>query len=68
MESWLDVISSHPRSTQIVSNKDNYLVKIFKDYFDQHLVDTKVSYTSPDKRDPEFNFYDITKSVVNIYR
>ncbi|XP_045483433.1 nicalin [Harmonia axyridis] len=67
MEAWLDVISSQPRSTQILSNKDNYLVKIFKDYFDQHLVDTKVYYASPDKRDPEFNFYDITKSVVNIY-
>ncbi|XP_044747308.1 nicalin [Coccinella septempunctata] len=67
MEFWLDVVTSQPRSTQILGSKDNYLIKVFKDYFDQHLIDTKVYYASPDKRDPEFNFYDITKSIVNIY-
>ncbi|KAL3288856.1 hypothetical protein HHI36_003303 [Cryptolaemus montrouzieri] len=67
IEAWLDIIGNQPRSTQILSNKDNYLLKIFRDYFDKHLIDTKVFYASPDKRDPEFNFYDVTKSTVNIY-
>ncbi|KAK9892946.1 hypothetical protein WA026_022817 [Henosepilachna vigintioctopunctata] len=67
IESWLELIAKQPRSTQLLSSKDNYLLKAFKDYFDKNLQDTKVYYSSPDKRDPEYQFYDITQSVVNIY-
>nr|CAD7568715.1 unnamed protein product [Timema californicum] len=33
-----------------------------------YLKEVKASYLTPDKRDPEFVFYDVTKALVNVYR
>lgn len=37
-------------------------------FYCRYVKDVKVSHQAPDKRDPEFVFYDITKSIVNVYR
>ena len=36
--------------------------------FCRYLKEVKVTYQTPDKRDPEFVFYDVTRAVVNVYR
>lgn len=61
-------LSSQPRSAQLLSNKDNSLVALFKDTFSKYLRDVKITYAVPDKRDPDFVFYDVTKGTMNIYR
>jgi len=33
----------------------------------RYMRDVKVTYLTPDKRDPEFVFYDVTRAVVNVY-
>ena len=51
-----------------MSQKDHILLATIKDTFGKYLKDVKYTYVTPDKRDPDFTFYDVTKSVVNIYR
>ena len=34
----------------------------------RYLGDVKLTHHSPDKRDPEFVFYDVTKATMNVYR
>lgn len=68
MEAWINYLSSHPRSPQLLSHKDNALVTYLKENFNKYLKDIKISYVVPDKRDPDFLFYDVTKGTVNIYR
>lgn len=34
----------------------------------RYLKEVKIMYQAPDKRDPEFVLYDVTKAIVNIYR
>lgn len=67
LSGWLSYLSSQSRSSQALSNKDNPVVNILRDTFTRYLRDVKISYASPDKRDPEFQFYDITKGTMNIY-
>ncbi|XP_971811.2 BOS complex subunit ncln [Tribolium castaneum] len=67
LEAWINYLTSQPRATQLLSNKDNALVTFLKDNFNKYLRDVKVSYAVPDKRDPDFLFYDVTKGVVNVY-
>jgi hypothetical protein len=67
VEAWLNYLTSHPRSPQLLSNKDNTLVTFLKENFNKYLRDVKVSYAIPDKRDPDFLFYDVTKGIVNVY-
>ncbi|RZC38981.1 nicalin-1, partial [Asbolus verrucosus] len=66
-EAWINYLTSQPRSPQLLSNKDNALVMFLKDNFNKYLRDVKVSYAIPDKRDPDFLFYDVTKGIVNVY-
>lgn len=67
LEAWMNHLSSQPRSAQLLSNKDNSLVALFKDTFSKYLRDVKITYAVPDKRDPDFVFYDVTKGTMNIY-
>ncbi|XP_044263181.1 nicalin-1 [Tribolium madens] len=67
LEAWINYLTSQPRATQLLSNKDNALVTFLKDDFNKYLRDVKVSYAVPDKRDPDFLFYDVTKGVINVY-
>lgn len=68
LEAWIDFLSLQPRAAQILSHKDNLLVALLRDSFSKYLRDVKVSHATPDKRDPEFMFYDVTKGIMNIYR
>lgn len=68
LEFWLDYLSSQPRSAQLLGSKDNALVNFFKDTYTKYLRDTRVVYTTPDKREPDFLFYDVSKGVMNVYR
>lgn len=67
LEAWMEFLSSQPRSAQLLSNKDNALVNFLKDGFAKYLRDVRVSYATPDKRDPDFMFYEVSKSTVNVY-
>lgn len=68
LEAWIDYLSLQPRAAQILCQKDNVLVTFLRDTFTKYLRDVKVSYAIPDKREPDFVFYDVTRSVMNVYR
>lgn len=68
MRSWFNHLTSQPRSAQLLANKHNSLVNSLKDNFDKYLQDVKVSYATPDKRDPDFQFYEGTSSTMNVYK
>lgn len=68
LEAWINYLSSQSRAAQILSNKDNALVSFLKDSFNKYLREVKVSYAVPDKRDPDFLFYDVTRGIINVYR
>ncbi|XP_060531017.1 BOS complex subunit NCLN [Cylas formicarius] len=67
MEAWLEYLSSRPRSTQLLSSKSNALLTSLQQSFNAHLSDVKVTYSIPDKRDPDYQFYGSTQGVMNIY-
>ncbi|XP_075217184.1 BOS complex subunit NCLN [Lycorma delicatula] len=64
---WLDFLAGQPRAAQLLAEKNNPLVQTLNDILSRYLKDVKVLYQSPDKRDPEFVFYDVTKATVNVY-
>lgn len=68
LEAWINHLSSQSRAAQILSSKDNPLIFLLRDAFNRYLRDVKVSYAIPDKRDPDFQFYEITKGTMNVYR
>ncbi|RZF48602.1 hypothetical protein LSTR_LSTR009311 [Laodelphax striatellus] len=63
----LDFLASQPRAAQLLAEKNNALVSSLHDIMSRYLKDVKVTYQVADKRDPEFVFYDVTKSIVNVY-
>ncbi|CAH1114348.1 unnamed protein product [Psylliodes chrysocephalus] len=67
IETWINYVASLPRSPQILSSKDNLLVATFKDTFNKYLRDVRVTNAVPDKRDPDFQFYQIASGTVNVY-
>ncbi|XP_022904622.1 BOS complex subunit NCLN [Onthophagus taurus] len=67
IDAWMDYLSTQPRAAQILCQKDNAVVNFLKDTFSKYLRDVRISYATPDKRDPDFMFYDVTKSVMNVY-
>lgn len=68
LEAWINFLSIQPRAAQILGNKNNPLVTFLRDDFARYLRDVKISYSVPDKRDPDFLFYDVTKGTLNVYR
>ncbi|KAK7604764.1 hypothetical protein V9T40_005950 [Parthenolecanium corni] len=62
----LEFISSHPRSMQIIAERDNSLVISLHNIMKRYLR-CNVTMMQADKNDPEFVFYDVTKSTVHIY-
>lgn len=67
LKMWLDFLVAQPRSAQLLCEKTNPLVSALQDIMDRYLKDVRITYQSPDKRDPEFVFYDVTKAIVNVY-
>lgn len=68
LEAWMNHLSSQSRASQILSSKDNPLIYYFRDAFSRYLRDVKITYAVPDKRDPDFQFYEVTKGTMNVYR
>lgn len=67
LKGWLDFLANQPRAAQLLAEKNNPLVTTLNDALSRYLKDVKTFYQSPDKRDPEFVFYDVTKATVNVY-
>ncbi|XP_014288799.1 BOS complex subunit ncln [Halyomorpha halys] len=67
VKTWLEFLASHSRSSSLLFEKNNPLIKSLQDVFNRYLEDVKLSAQTSDKRDPEFMFYDTTSAVVNIY-
>ncbi|CAH1116660.1 unnamed protein product [Phaedon cochleariae] len=67
IETWVNYLCSQPRSPQLLSDKDNALIAVLKDNFNKYLREVKVTNAVPDKRDPDFQFYQVTSGTVNVY-
>lgn len=67
IKTWLEFLTSRPRSASLIYEKNNPLIKGLHEYMNRYLDDVKISSQVADKRDPEFVFYDATKSTVHIY-
>lgn len=65
---WLEYLSAQPRAAVLLADKQNSLVSALKEIMMRYLGDVKVTLHSPEKRDPEFVLYDVTKATLNVYR
>lgn len=68
MLAWITYLSSQPRAAQLLVNKDNSLVAFLKNTFSKYLREVRITHATPDKRDPDFMFYDVTMGFMNVYR
>lgn len=64
---WLEYLSAQPRAAVLLADKQNSLVSALKEIMMRYLGDVKVTLHSPEKRDPEFVLYDVTKATLNVY-
>lgn len=64
---WFNYFASQPRAASLLTDKHNLLVGTLKEAMARYLGDVKVTLHAPDKRDPEFVFYDVTKAILNVY-
>ncbi|XP_076643835.1 BOS complex subunit NCLN [Halictus rubicundus] len=64
---WFDYLASQPRAAPLLADKNNMLISTLKEAMARYLVDVKVTLHTPDKQDPEFVFYDVTKATLNVY-
>lgn len=65
---WFSYLASQPRAAPLLADKNNMLVGTLKEAMARYIGDVKVTLHSPDKQDPEFVFYDVTKATLNVYR
>ena len=64
---WFSYLASQPRAAPLLADKNNMLVGTLKEAMARYIGDVKVTLHSPDKQDPEFVFYDVTKATLNVY-
>ncbi|XP_015172975.1 PREDICTED: nicalin [Polistes dominula] len=64
---WFTYLASQPRAAPLLVDKNNLLIATLKESMSRYLGDVKVTLHGPDKQDPEFIFYDVTKAVLNVY-
>ncbi|KAL0129721.1 hypothetical protein PUN28_001763 [Cardiocondyla obscurior] len=64
---WFNYFASQPRAASLLAEKNNLLVNTLKESMARYLGDVKVTLHTPDKQDPEFVFYDVTKAILNVY-
>lgn len=67
LESHVSFLTSQPRAAQILSSKQNPIVNSLQSMMSRYLKEVKVTNLVPDKRDPEFVLFDVTKATVNVY-
>lgn len=65
---WLNYLTSQPRAASLLADKNDLLVNALHEAMSRYLGDVKITLHTPDKRDPEFVFYDVTKTTMNVYR
>ncbi|ESO11566.1 hypothetical protein HELRODRAFT_71336 [Helobdella robusta] len=66
VSSWLEHISSVPRSAQLLK-KDSPLISTFEGWFSKHLRSVKRHTFKADKREPEFVFYTGAEYSLGVY-
>jgi len=66
MNSWLEHLSSQPRSQQIIS-KDHSLLTGLEQYLGQYLKEVRRLTTRADKKDPEYIFYNVYHANMSVY-
>ncbi|XP_025156888.1 nicalin-1 isoform X1 [Harpegnathos saltator] len=64
---WFNYFASQPRAASLLADKHNLLVATLKEAMARYLGDVKITLHTPDKRDPEFVFYDVAKATLNVY-
>ncbi|XP_078036761.1 BOS complex subunit NCLN [Augochlora pura] len=64
---WFGYLASQPRAAPLLADKNNVLISTLKEAMARYLGDVKVTLHTPDKQDPEFVFYDVTKATLNVY-
>ncbi|XP_043796563.1 nicalin-1 [Apis laboriosa] len=64
---WFSYLASQPRAAPLLADKNNILVNTLREAMARYLGDVKITFHSPDKQDPEFVFYDVTKAILNVY-
>ena len=64
----MNFLTSQPRAAPLLADKQSPLVNALKEAMQKYLGDVKTTLHTPDKRDPEFVFYDVTKATLNVYR
>ncbi|KAK8734260.1 hypothetical protein OTU49_006093 [Cherax quadricarinatus] len=67
VKSWLDLLTSQPRSPQLLSGKNNPLVSTLHQILTRYTNEARVTFLKADKRDPEWAFYDITRATMAAY-
>ena len=67
---WLNQLTSQPRSSSFLGTKGkpNPIVHVLQQTMQRYLTDVKITHLTADKRDPEFVFYDQTKTIMTAYR
>lgn len=69
---WSDYLSSTPRFAGLMTtqkaNEHNKVVKTLTEALKTFTYDVKVTDHKRDKREPEFNFYDLQQTTMNVYK
>jgi len=66
IQSWLEHLSSQPRSQQIIS-KDHALLQGLEQYLSNYLKDVKRLTARADKKDPDYIFYNVFEANMSVY-
>lgn len=68
MSAWIDHLALQPRAAQLLADSTkNALVSSLEQTLSQYLKEVRTTVTKPDKRDPEFTFYDAVSSTMTAY-
>jgi len=72
IQHWSDYLSSTPRFAGLMTtskaNEHNKVVKTLTEALKTFTYDVKVADHKRDKREPEFNFYDLHLTTMNVYK
>nr|CAG4651661.1 EOG090X02MW [Triops cancriformis] len=60
-------LTSQSRAAQLVASKHNPVVGMLEQALQRYTKEVKVSYLTPDKREPDFVFYDMNKATMFAY-
>lgn len=67
IKSWLDLLTSQPRSPQLLSGKNNPFVSTLHQILTRYTNEARITFLKADKRDPEWAFYDVTRATMAAY-